>query len=184
MAGKNKAFLDVGGHTILNRLLATLDPLFGEILLVTRQPETYAHIPVKVIVDLFEDRASLTGIHAGLVHADADHVFVVPCDAPFMQPRIIQLLLDALESECDVVVPMVDGHYQPLCAIYSKRCIPVIETQLLRGDYKIINFFDRMKIKTLPADQIKAADPKLMSFLNVNTPQAHLACQNLLKDES
>jgi molybdopterin-guanine dinucleotide biosynthesis protein A len=183
MAGKNKAFLDVGGNTILNRLLGTLGPLFGEILLVTRQPKTYADIPVKVVVDLFEDRSSLTGIHAGLVHADADHAFVVPCDAPFVQPQAIQLLLDTLEPKWDVVVPMVDGYYQPLFAIYSKRCITVIETQLRRGDYKIFNFFDRMKIKTLPGNQIKAADPKLLSFLNINTPQAYLACQKLLQHE-
>lgn len=184
MAGKNKAFLDVGGYTILHRLLATLTPLFGEILLVTRQPQTYTDIPVKVVVDLFEDRSSLTGIHAALVDADAEHAFVVPCDAPFLQPGVIQLLLDALEPGWDVVVPMIDGHYEPLCAIYSKRCIPAIETQLRRGDYKIINLFDRMKIKTLPADRIKAADPKLLSFLNINTPQAHLACQDLLQNET
>jgi molybdopterin-guanine dinucleotide biosynthesis protein A len=184
MAGKNKAFLDVGGDTILNRLLATLDPLFGEILIVTRQPEIYADIPVKVVVDLFEARSSLTGIHAGLVNADADHAFVVPCDAPFVQQRVIQLLLDTLAPKWDVVIPMMDGYYQPLCAIYSKRCIPVIETQLRRGDYKIFNFFYRMKIKTLPANQIKAADPDLLSFLNINTPQAYLDCQELLRKET
>lgn len=184
MAGKNKAFLDVGGRTILNRLLATLEPLFGEILLVTRQPQTYVGIPVKIVVDLFEDRSSLTGIHAALTNADADHAFVVPCDAPFVQPGVVQLLLDALEPQWDVVVPMVDGYYQPLCAIYSKRCVSVIETQLRRRDYKIINFFDRMKIKTLPADRIKAADPKLLSFLNINTPQAHLDCQELLRRDT
>jgi molybdenum cofactor guanylyltransferase len=183
MAGKNKAFLDVGGHTILSRLLATLEPLFEEILLVTRQPQIYADIPVKVVVDLFEDRSSLTGIHAGLVNADADHAFVVPCDTPFLQPSIVQLLFDTLEPEWDVVVPTMDGHYQPLCAIYSKRCIPVMETQLRRGDYKIINLFNRMKTKILPADQIKAADPLMLSFLNINTPQAHRACQDLLKNE-
>lgn len=182
MAGKNKAFLDVGGDSILDRLLTSLEPIFEEILLVTRQPQLYTNIPVKVVVDLYEDRSSLTGIHAGLVNAHAEYALVVPCDAPFLQPKVIQLLLDALDHQWDVVVPQMEGHYQPLCAIYSKRCIPIIETQLRNGDYKIINFFDHMKVKTLPADQIKAADPNLLSFLNINTPSAHQACQDLLQN--
>lgn len=180
MAGKNKAFLDVGGDSILNRLLASLGSAFEEILLVTRQPQLYAGIPVKVVEDLYRDRSSLTGIHAGLVNADAEYAFVVPCDAPFLQPAVIQLLLGALEPRWDVVVPKMDGHYQPLCAIYSKRCIPMIEAQLRNKDYKIINFFHRMKIKALSADRIRSADPKLLSFLNINTPEAHLASQELL----
>ena len=179
MAGQNKAFLEVGGHTILNRLLDSLHPIFNEILLVTREPRSYADIPVKVIVDLYEDRSSLTGIHAGLVNAQADYAFIVPCDAPFLQPSIIQLLLNALEPQWDVVVPLMDGFYQPLCAIYSKKCLPEIEKQLHRGDYRIYNFFPRMKVKTLCAEQIKAADPEMLSFFNVNTPPAYLACRKM-----
>lgn len=184
MAGQNKAFLEVGGHSILNRLLSRLKPIFEELLLVTREPQAYAHIPVKVVEDLYEDRSSLTGIHAGLVHARADFAFVVPCDTPFLQPAVIRLLLNALEPELDVVVPLVEGHYEPLCAIYSKRCLPVIEAQLDGGDYKIFNFFNRVKIKTLTTDQIKSADPELLSFFNVNTPSALLTSQDMIKRET
>lgn len=184
MAGQNKAFLEVGGHSILNRLLSRLKPIFEELLLVTREPQAYAHVPVKVVEDLYEDRSSLTGIHAGLVHARADFAFVVPCDTPFLQPAVIRLLLNALEPELDVVVPLVEGHYEPLCAIYSKRCLPVIEAQLDGGDYKIFNFFNRVKIKTLTTDQIKSADPELLSFFNVNTPSALLTSQDMIKREN
>jgi len=38
MEGRNKAFLEVDGRTILDRLIATLSPMFPEIVLVTRQP--------------------------------------------------------------------------------------------------------------------------------------------------
>lgn len=184
MAGQNKAFLEVGGHSILNRLMSRLKPVFDEILLVTREPQDYAQIPVKVVEDLYEDRSSLTGIHAGLVHARADFAFVVPCDTPFLQPAVIWLLLNALEPELDVVVPLVEGHYEPLCAIYSKRCLPAIEAQLECGDYKIFNFFDRVEMKILTTDQVKSVDPELLSFFNVNTPSALLASRDLIKREN
>ncbi len=183
MAGRNKAFLDVGGDTILNRLLATLQPCFEEILLVTRQPELYAGTAVQVVTDLYEDRSSLTGIHAGLVQARAEFVFVVPCDTPFLRPAVVRLLLDALEPEQDVVVPLLDGYYEPLCAIYSKRTIPMIEAQLDSGNYRIFDFFDQVNVKKLSTAYIKAADPDLLSFFNVNTPAALRACQALLPEK-
>lgn len=186
MAGRNKAFLDVGGHTILNRLLTALQPFFEEILLVTRKPQLYAETPVRVVTDLYEDRSSLTGIHAALVQSRAEFAFVVPCDTPFLRSAIIKMLLAALTPDCDVVVPLVEGHYEPLCAVYSKRTIPMIEAQLDSGNYRIFDFFDQVNVKTLSTGQIKAADPDLLSFLNVNTPAALRACQARLqrKDES
>lgn len=180
MDGQNKAFLEIGGHTILDRLLDALEPSFEEILLVTRQPQSYAHLPVRVVADLYEDRSSLTGIHAGLVSAQAGFVFVVPCDAPFLQPAVIRLLLGALDPRWDVIVPKMDGFYQPLCAIYSKKCLPAIEAQLDRGDYRIINFFHQVNVHTVSADQIKAVDPQLLSFQNINTPEALLACREMI----
>jgi molybdopterin-guanine dinucleotide biosynthesis protein A len=181
MNGQNKAFLKVGGRTILARLLDTLQLNFEELLLVTREPQCYAQFPVQVVVDLYQDRSSLTGIHAGLINARANYALVVPCDTPLLQPAVIRLLIDALDPQWDVIVPHMDGFYQPLCAIYSKQCLPVIETQLRNKNYRIYDFFPRVRVKIVPADQIKAADPQLLSFFNINTPSAHIACQEMLR---
>jgi molybdopterin-guanine dinucleotide biosynthesis protein A len=181
MAGRNKAFLEVGGEPIVNRLLTSLKPLFEEIILVTRQPHLYADLPVQIVEDIYKDRSSLTGIHAALVNARSAFGFVVPCDTPFLKPAVIRLLLDAVEPRWDAVVPILGDHYEPLCAIYSKRCLPVVEEMLDSGDYKIINLFNRMRVKFLSADRIKAVDPGLLSFFNVNTPAALLACQQLIQ---
>jgi molybdenum cofactor guanylyltransferase len=179
MNGRNKAFLEIGGRTILTRLLESLRNHFCEILLVTRGTELYAGQALRVVEDIHEARSSLTGIHAGLVHARSEFGFVVPCDTPFLQSNLVGLLLHELEPAVDVVVPFFDGHYQPLCAIYSRRCIPAIEDQLKDSDYKIINLFDRMNVKTVSGEKLRAADPGLVSFLNVNTPEAFKACRNL-----
>lgn len=184
MNGRNKAFLEVGGRIILDRLLECLQSIFREIILVTREPDRYAGYALKVVKDIFTDRSSLTGVHAGLMRANAEFGFMVPCDAPFLQTDLVRMLLAELEPELDVVVPFFDGHYQPLCAIYSKRCLPAIEAQLVGGEYKIIQLFDRMNVKVIPDDKVKAADPDLLSFLNVNTPEAHAACRKLAADLS
>ncbi len=179
MDGRNKAFLEVNGKTILDRLLASLQPLFDQIILVTRQPEQYVGLPVQVVTDIYTARSSLTGIHAGISRISNDYAFVVPCDTPFLQPSMVQLLLNEIKPELDVVVPFFDGHYQPLCAIYSKRCIAAIEVQLERDDFKIIDLFNDMEVKIITLEQLKTADPEMLSFFNVNTPAALKACRGL-----
>ncbi|MFZ7125509.1 MAG: molybdenum cofactor guanylyltransferase [Desulfobacterales bacterium] len=180
MGGRNKAFLEVGGKTILERLIETLATVFGDIVLVTRQPDFYRNFDVRIVEDIYRERSSLTGIHAGLRHSMSDHVFVAPCDAPFIQPALIRLLVSEIEPDIDVIVPELADHLEPLCAIYSKRCIPVIENQLDQGRLKIIDFFDQVRRKTIPIEKIRKADKDLRSFFNVNTPEVYNASRDLI----
>ncbi len=172
MDGRNKAFLEVGGQTILARLIDTLQPIFPQILLVTRSPEQYENVPLRVVRDLYSVRSSLTGIHAGLTHADTEYALMVPCDAPFLRPQLIRLLLGEIDADTDAVVPRIKGYYEPLCAIYAKRCLAPITSQLDRGLYKITRFFDLIRLKVVPEERIQKVDPDMISFLNVNTPEA------------
>jgi molybdenum cofactor guanylyltransferase len=184
MGGHNKALLELGGSMILDRVLKALEGLFDEILLVSRDPRPYEHWPFKVVADLFEARSSLTGIHAGLTHCTKPYAFVVPCDAPFLQKALIEMLLSEIRPDLDVIVPRHKGLYQPLCAIYAKRCLDPIEAQLGSGDLKIINFFDQMRLKVIPSEKLQLADPALRSFINVNTPEALESCRNAIGSAS
>lgn len=179
MGGRNKAFLKIGRRTILDRLCQTLQPFFQEILLVTRQPDLYTRHHLKIVQDIYSARSSLTGIHAGLTHAPTDFALVVPCDAPFIKPALIQTILDEIEPQYDLIIPLCNDFFQPLCAVYSRRCIPLIENQLDQGDFKITNFFDRVHLKAIPQGTLEKADPQLLSFFNVNTPDALRASEEL-----
>lgn len=172
MGGQNKAFLKIGEKTILSRTLDALQELFDEIVLVTRNPQEYSDYPVSIATDIYEDRSSLTGIHSGLYHAKNSFVFVAPCDAPFLQVGFIKFLMGTIEPEDDVVIPYHGGHYEPLCAVYSKRCIPKIESQLADKNYRIYDFFESVRLKKISIEQIKTVDPQMLSFFNVNTPDA------------
>jgi molybdopterin-guanine dinucleotide biosynthesis protein A len=183
MAGKNKAFLSLGGQTILDRLCNTFQGLFDEILLVTKDPLQYLSSDLKIVSDLFRVRSSLTGIHAGLFHASAPHAFITACDTPFLRPELIEALLDELEPRWDVIMPVTERGNQPLCAIYSKRCIKPIERQLQNGDPKILNFFPKVKVKEIPEAELRSVDPDLISFFNINTPEDLTASEQMLADD-
>jgi molybdopterin-guanine dinucleotide biosynthesis protein A len=171
MEGRNKAFLTIDGQTFLDRIVATLSACCDEILLVTRQPERYAGRNLRVVTDILTARSALTGIHAGLVHMQADYGLCVGCDTPLIKKDVLRMLMEATDAETDIVVPTSGTYFQPLCATYAKGCAPVIEDQLQRGDYKIAHLFARMRVKKAPYAQFRAVDDKLVSFFNINTEE-------------
>jgi len=172
----NKAFMSVAGTRIIDRLLAVCIPLFDDIVIACRDTETFALPGVRAVSDRFEIRSSLTGLHAGLNAIRSDRAFVTACDAPFLQPEMVKLLVQEAgagrEPAPDIVIPLKeDGHYEPLCAIYSKRCLPHIEAQLRSGNLKITDFFRHVDLRPVPAQNLRKADPELQSFMGVNTPE-------------
>ncbi|KAB1441542.1 molybdenum cofactor guanylyltransferase [Pseudodesulfovibrio senegalensis] len=172
----NKAFLKVGSTRIIDRLLAVCTPMFTDIVIACRDTETFALPGVRAVADHFDIRSSLTGLHAGLEAITGDRAFVTACDAPFLHPEMVRLLVRESAPQNgigpDITIPLKeDGYHEPLCAVYSTRCLPHIEAQLRTGNLKITDFFGQMNLKNVPADKLRAADPDLRSFMGVNTPQ-------------
>jgi molybdopterin-guanine dinucleotide biosynthesis protein A len=181
MGGKSKAFLPVGRERILDRLYRTMGGLFEDILLVTNKPLEYLSWDMMIVTDLIPVRSSLTGIHAGLFHASSSHIFVTACDMPFLKEAVVRTLLDHLEPKWDVIIPVTAKGPQPLCAIYSKRCIRPIEDQLQSEASKIVSFFSKVRVKEVPEDFLRSLDPDLDSFFNINTPKDLEASEKILE---
>lgn len=183
MGGKNKALLSTGGQTIMDRLYNTLRGSFDEVLLVTNNPLQYLSWDLTIVTDIFPIRSSLAGIHAGLFYASAPHAFITACDTPFLKTDLIRALLAELEPKQDVIMPVTGKGNEPLCAIYSKRCIKPIERQLKNKDTKIVNFFPKVRVKEIPERELRSADPRLVSFFNINTPQDLAGSEKMLAEQ-
>ncbi len=169
MGGRNKAFLTINGQTFLDRIINIITACCEEALLVTREPGKYTDRDIRVVTDILPVRSALTGVHAGLVNMRSDYGVFVGCDTPLIKAGVLRTLMEAIETEVDIIVPSWGTFFQPLCAVYAKRCAPVIEDQLLRGDLKIANLFARMKVKRIPYEHFRTSDRKLVSFFNINT---------------
>ena len=180
MGGRDKARLELGGRSFVDRILTTIDRCFKELLLVTREPDLYRYLPVTIVEDIFNIRTPLTGIHAGLVNMEADYGFCTSCDTPFLKTALVRILVSNIDVHHDIVVPSVGTYFQPLCAVYSKRCIPFIEDQLRRGEVKTDGIFKALKVKKVPYEHLQKVDPKLTSFYNVNTPEDLLSAKTIL----
>jgi molybdopterin-guanine dinucleotide biosynthesis protein A len=169
--GENKAFLKVGGVQILDRLFDLFSELFDEIILVTNRPRDFLEWDALIVTDIFPVRSSLTGIHAGLFYASHPFAFFSACDTPFLKREIIETVLSEIEPGADLVLPRTSAGFEPLCAAYSRRCLKPAADHLRANKYKIHLALKDCRIKTIPEDRLRAKDPGLVSFFNVNTPQ-------------
>jgi len=169
--GQNKAFIRVGGKRILDRLYAIFSDLFREIILVTNDPLQFMEWDLTIVTDLFPVRSSLTGIHAGLFYMRNPYAFFSACDTPFLKKDLVETLLDNLNGNKDIIMPETAAGMEPLCAIYSKRCLNAAEHHIKENKFKIQRALRNHRLKKIPETALRAADPELTSFFNINTPQ-------------
>jgi len=70
------------------------------------------------------------------------------------------------------VVPVVAGHPQPLAAFYTVGALAVIQ-DLLAGDGKrsLRAALERLNVCYVDESELRAADPGLRSFFDLDTPE-------------
>ena len=167
----NKAFFEINGERIVDRVFRVMRTVFDDLILVTNSPADYLNWDVRITTDIFPCRSSLTGVQAGLFLARTPYIFVCGCDTPFLKQTLIEAVLSGLEKTAEAVVPRKDnGWFEPLCALYSKACLRPMERCLRQGTYDIRRLFDEVRLKTIDEATLRRADPELLSFFNINTP--------------
>ncbi len=165
-----KSNLLVGDKRIIEHMMTVFEKLFSEIILVSNHPSSYLEWDAMVVKDLYATRSSLTGIHSGLFYTKTEHAFIAACDTPFLKMDLVKTIVQYVDHGIDVVVPKTELGIEPLCAVYSRRCLQAVQNALERNNLKIRNFFNKLKVKEIPESVLRKADPDLVSFFNINTP--------------
>ena len=131
--GADKAFLDFGGQTLLDRALAVMGAVCGKVTIVgdpasLRNMESSKSAAAKyfdrVVADIFPGCGPLAGIHAALVHSPAELNLMLAVDMPFVSGELLAFLFAAAEDEDNhaiVTVPRTSKGLQPLCAVYRRE---------------------------------------------------------------
>lgn len=182
--GRDKAMIEVNGKRILDHIHAVYSEVFSEIILVTNTPQAYLDWNLLMVSDLFQVRSSLTGIHAGLFYTSRPYAFVSACDAPFLKQELVHLLISQARAGADVVMPETDKGLEPLCAVYSKSCLNSIAAHIRQEKLKIQQVFHKSRINRISEARLRKADPDLVSFININTPEDLMRVVSLKKELS
>ncbi len=175
--GTDKALLpltNTSHSTFLAHLAATLSSLSDELFLVARDEEQAARYQetanVRIVIDKVPDYGPLMGIYSGLSAIQAVKALIVAVDMPFVQPALVSLLL-ARASTSAITVPMVNDVPQVLCAVYPRSLLPRIETTIAQGRRDPRSLLTTVPVQYIDEAQLRAVDPQLRSFININTPE-------------
>jgi molybdopterin-guanine dinucleotide biosynthesis protein A len=180
--GTEKALLQVGGVRILDRIYDIYSELFEEIILVTNSPEKFLEWDLLIVSDPFPIRSSLTGIHAGLFSMTNPFAFISACDTPFLKKEMVETIIGKIEPQIDIVMPETSAGLEPLCAVYSKRCLNSAQHHLEQEKLKIIKAFRKSRIKTISEKVLRTIDPDLRSFFNINTADDLQRAEEMIKN--
>ena len=169
--GRDKALLAIDGQPMLARTVQTLATLTDDLIVVSNELASYGSLglPVRLVPDDRPGVGSLMGIYSGLKVARHPHALVVACDMPFLNLSLLQYMLPMAEGY-DVVIPRLNGMFEPLHAIYGRTCLPSMSRWLEGGRRQIIGFFPEVRVRYVEEHEIDAFDPYHLSFLNVNSP--------------
>ena len=110
--GTPKHLLPVPEGTMLDRIIARIGGMFSEVVVVGRSIQPPAE-GILVADDIRSERCPLVGILSGLVASKSAFSFVLACDMPFVEPRIIKLIASKAGAGADVVVPVIRGLFEP-----------------------------------------------------------------------
>jgi molybdopterin-guanine dinucleotide biosynthesis protein A len=166
--GRDKASLPVGDGTLIEHLARRLAPVVDEVIIAggSGWPNPAG---VRLVDDRYVGSGPLAGMQAGFTAARHSHVWVVGCDLPDVEPAIAALFR-GLARDYEAVVPRVDGEPQGVCALYARALAPRIEAMLDAGERSIKSLLAATQVRYVTPAELRAVDPELRSFRNINTP--------------
>jgi molybdopterin-guanine dinucleotide biosynthesis protein A len=168
--GSNKAFVEIDGVRLLDRVARVMKSIFHRIVLLTNTPQEYAYLEMPMVEDLIKGLGPMGGIYTGLMTLSDQAGFFVACDMPFLSESLIRHMVD-VRGDFDVVVPRMDWMLEPLHALYSKKCLPVIHEAIGRDQHQILKCFAELRVRYVDEEELRLWDPELRSFFNINKPQ-------------
>ncbi len=180
--GTDKAFVRLrpDGPTIIETVLAGVQGLGEETILITNRPGDYAHLGLPMFTDVLPGKGALGGLYTALHSAARPHVLCLACDMPFVVRPLLDYLI-GLIPKGDAVIPRLGGEAEPFRAVYARACLGPMRAALDAGKMRVISFFPDVRVRFVDEAEIERHDPRRLSFFNINTPADLDAARQLLE---
>jgi len=160
-----KARLDVGGRTLLEHVLAQVEPWFDEVLVSLSPEQNAPPLPrpskARIVRDERPGLGPIGGLLACLKAARNDACAVVACDIPEIDVSLLRDLAKGA-ADADIAVPVGPaGLHEPLFAVYRRSIIPAVEALLENGERSLLPLYKMCRTVLVGFD-----DPRRIRNLN------------------
>ena len=175
--GRPKAFLEIEGLPLVLRVVSAAKSVAPDVVVVSRggiasRLENLV-VGVRVVRDARRIQTPLIGLLAGATALRAGYVAALACDLPFLEPAVLSRLFSEARGHDAALPRWPNGQNEPLVAVYRRTALlAAVRASLLAGERSNQEMIGRLRdVSFVEVDSLRAADPALRSFVNVNTPE-------------
>jgi molybdopterin-guanine dinucleotide biosynthesis protein A len=171
MAGREKAFLELDGKSVLTHVIDQLEPQVDQLVInANGEPARFAEFGLEIVPDVMKQLTTpLSGLHAALSFArsaKADVLVTVPSDTPFLPTDLVVRLLKKMIASGAATASSGDqDHY--IIGAWNTELLDDLERAIAKdGLFRVKDWASRISA-TRVAWPTTPFDP----FFNVNTPE-------------
>ena len=178
--GQDKAFLELGGRSLLARAMEIAESVTPTVRIVAPQ-EKFLTI-ARTIEDVYTGCGPLGGIHSALASTSTELNLVMAVDLPFVGAEFLSYLVSqATQVTALVTVPEGAKGYQPLCAVYRRDFRETAENALKKKKHKIDALFDTVETRVITEQEMTRMGFSPRMFQNLNTPEELRKAERVLR---
>lgn len=123
--GQDKTMMAYNKETLIGHMVKEMRKVAKQIIISSNHTAKYKIPDTLEVPDIYPGMGPMAGMHAGLQAARNTHAFIVAADMPLFKAELAQYLLERSVGY-DIVVPIIKGRWEPLCAVYSRNCIKLL----------------------------------------------------------
>lgn len=166
--GREKAFIEIGGVPLIERVIAVAREISDELLLIAPDAARFAHLGVPVLTEENPGLGPIEAMRVGLEAMKAPAAWVLACDLPNLEPEPLQAMVPLLKGDAMAVVPREEGRVHPLCALYRRGSATFFDRAINRRERALYHVLETMSV--IHAD-LSHLDARPGFLDNLNTPE-------------
>lgn len=179
MGGGDKAYKMLAGQSLLERILARVEPQVGPLVLnANGDPKRFSHTGLFVVEDVVEGHPGpLAGVLTGLDwvaehHPECQWMLSVPCDAPFIPLDLVRGLKAAMEKDQNpLACAQSHGRTHPVVGLWSVALRENLRQAIVDEELrKVDRWTARHGISHVDFDDVLIEGKLIDPFFNANKP--------------
>jgi molybdopterin-guanine dinucleotide biosynthesis protein A len=176
--GGDKPGAILAGKTLGDRALDVLESAFEEVVLSVEYGASGA-CGRRIVRDQRHGLGPLAALEAVLEAFDARSVFLLACDLPMVDRRVVERIARAATAaraaEATATIGASGGRCQPLCGVYSADCLEVVRERLDSRQLSMHGLLGVLTVKEVDLDDLGSN-----LLMNVNRTEDLERAQRLL----
>ncbi len=178
--GSSKPLLQLGGRTLIEHVVAAIEPLVARVIVVTNDLDAMAFLGLPTVPDAEPGRGPLMGLYSGLVACQTPHALTIACDAPFLSPALLKALIARRRPEA-LTLPETGHGPQPMPGVYPTALGLTIASLLETGRAALRDLIATAPVELLAKEEVRTLDPEGRTFMDLDTPEDLAAAKALLQ---